>query len=125
MPRRMVMARKGFWGKEAWLLRPLLLCTQQWNKLRPFGIALGIRCFYYFKHMGMPSSRWSVGILQVWTSQAHDPNRSHAFSRSKGLVVCSNMLYFLLYLFLLLNFFLYAHQLLFFSCGVKVVQLPV
>ncbi|KAG2551607.1 hypothetical protein PVAP13_9KG406401 [Panicum virgatum] len=93
MPRRMVMARKGFWGKEAWLLRPLLLCTQQWNKLRPFGIALGIRCFYYFKHMGMPSSRWSVGILQVWTSQAHDPNRSHAFSRSKGLVVCSNISY--------------------------------
>ena len=31
MPRRMVMAHKGFWGKEAWLLRPLLLCTQQWN----------------------------------------------------------------------------------------------
>ena len=42
MPRRMVMAHKGFWGKEAWLLRPLLLCTQQWNKLRPFGITLRV-----------------------------------------------------------------------------------
>ena len=42
MPRRMVMAHKGFWGEGAWLLRPLLPRRQQWNKLRPFGITLRV-----------------------------------------------------------------------------------
>lgn len=57
--------------------------------------------------------RWSGGIFAGVDMPR--PNRPLAFHRSKGTEVHLNILYFLFfYLFLLLNFFPFAHQLQFF-----------
>jgi len=63
-----------------------------------------------------------VASLQVWTSQGRT---DRSLFTEAGMEVHSNMLYFLFYLYLLLNFFLFAHQLQFFSGVLKVVRFSV